>query len=91
MSAEAEGHPPSRAEAVAFINATVLYILSRGEGEVDCATAPLLSQALAQVSAHRTGPVVLDAAMLDFIDAHSLGVIANTRTLLGEQGRDLSV
>ena len=61
------------------------------QGEADLATAPLLSQALAQVSAAGTVPVVLDAARLEFIDAYCLGVIANARTLLGDQGRDVWV
>ena len=59
------------------------------EGEADLATAPALAQALAKVTAHGDPRVVLDVARLDFIDAHCLGVIAETRALLGAHGREL--
>ena len=61
------------------------------QGEADLATASALTTALAQVSEETTGHVVLDAARLDFVDAHCLGVIANARADLGAQGRHVVV
>lgn len=60
-------------------------------GEADIATAPVLTRALSQVTERGTAHVVLDAASLDFIDACCLGVIADARTRLRGQGRDLVV
>ena len=61
------------------------------QGEADIATAPLLTRALSRVTELGTARVVLDAASLDLIDACCLGVIADARDRLREQGRDLVV
>jgi len=59
------------------------------QGEADLATGPALAEALAQASAHGTADVVLDAALLDFIDTDCVAMIAKARTLLEARGRDL--
>ncbi|MEX0947682.1 MAG: STAS domain-containing protein [Acidimicrobiia bacterium] len=60
-------------------------------GEADLATAPFLAEALGEASGNGHQHVVLDAAGLDFIDAHCLNVIVNARLFLREQGKALVV
>ncbi len=58
-------------------------------GEADAVASPLLAQALQMASRSERDRVVLDLAALEYIDARCLGVIANAREQLRENGSDL--
>lgn len=58
-------------------------------GEQDIATVPLLAAALTAVVADHRGDVVVDLAMVDFIDASTVGVLVRGQRLLRFQSRNL--
>ena len=54
-------------------------------GELDTANAALLGEAIAAAAAERPPELVLDLAMLDYVDSSGLGTILAARAALAEQ------
>lgn len=57
-------------------------------GDIDLATAPRLTEAIAGITA---GPVVLDLARVHFMDSSGIGVVVAACARLAAEGRALSV
>jgi len=57
------------------------------EGELDLASAPQLKRALADVVAAGAGQIVLDMALVGFIDSTALGVLVGIQRSLGDGAR----
>jgi anti-sigma B factor antagonist len=60
-------------------------------GEIDMATAPMLSNELAAAIDEGAGPVVLDLVDVTFFDSSGLRVAIVAHRDLGEKGRRLAV
>lgn len=60
-------------------------------GEADLSTLPVVSEVLAQVIADSDGPVVIDLADTDFIDAGTMRALASAWQLLDDRGRTLTL
>jgi anti-anti-sigma factor len=58
-------------------------------GEQDIATLPILADALATLLAEAEGDIVVDLAMVEFMDAGPIGALARAHYLLRLQGRRL--
>jgi anti-anti-sigma factor len=60
-------------------------------GELDLASAPLLSDALAAAAANGTLPVILDLSKVTFIDSSALRALVLAGRDLSERGRTLQI
>jgi len=57
-------------------------------GEIDVATAPQLTAAIASVT---EGPVVVDLSGVEFIDSSGIGALVAAHQLLAAAGRELRI
>ena len=60
-------------------------------GEADLSTLPVVSEVLAQVIADSDGPVVIDLAATEFIDAGTMRALALAWQFLADRGRTLTL
>lgn len=96
----AEPAPSALPPASGFPSATVFDITVReteGEarvvvsGELDVLTAPRLRSVLRRCAEHGGADVVIDLGRLEFLDARGLSVLVESRRLLGERQRCLTI
>lgn len=60
-------------------------------GEIDCSTAPALSDALRRVTFEGEGPVAIDLCAVTFMDSSGISVLLNAVRRLAQRDRRLSV
>ncbi len=73
-------------------------VAAEGEGTVVClrrdadiCTLPAIVRVLAEVTANRTGNVVVDLSETEFIDTAALRSVLRARATLASEGRDLQL
>ncbi|HEX7298924.1 MAG TPA: STAS domain-containing protein, partial [Solirubrobacteraceae bacterium] len=84
---EAGGAPPF--EMRDFALACVAGVAVRGE--IELATAPLLTAALDDGIRRSSGPFAIDLSTVDFLDSSGINCLVRARALLGRDDRPLAV
>lgn len=90
-SAPDEGHSPDAAETLTVdVHAEGNRVVVTAEGELDLATAPMLSEAVRNVL-DGARHIVIDLDRVTFMDSTGLSVLVSTRRKITSQGGSLAL